>query len=206
MGGPVIFGLFSMHRLMMTLARALAILGGLVLSTLVVMTCISIVGREINALMAGDWMQSLAPGLANWILATGVIGQVKGDAELVEAGMAFTIFCFLPLCQITASHAAVDIFTSQMPPAVNRVLRMLAELGFAVVLILIAWKLGEGTGAKYANGETSWLLQFPIWWGYALSLVAAIAAAIVAVYMAAMRVAETATGRVLVAQGGEADH
>lgn len=195
-----------MHRFMMTLARALAILGGLVLTTLILMTCVSIVGREINALMAGEWMQGAAPGLADWILSTGIIGQVKGDAELVEAGMAFTIFCFLPLCQITASHAAVDIFTSQLSATFNRVLRMLAEVGFAVVLILIAWKLGEGTAAKYANGEVSWLLQFPYWWSYALSLVAAIAAAVVAVYMAAMRIVELASGRVLVAQGGEADH
>ncbi len=189
----------------MTLARAMAILGGLVLLALVLMTCASIVGREINALMAGDWMQGTAPGLADWILASGV-GQVKGDAELVEAGMAFTIFCFLPLCQITASHAAVDIFTQQLSNAANRVLRMLAEIAFAVVLVLIAWKLGDGTKAKYANGETSWLLQFPLWWAYAASLVASIAAAIVAIYMAFMRVAEVVTGRVLVAQGGEADH
>lgn len=194
-----------MHSFMMTLARALAILGGLVLSALVVMTCLSIVGREINALMAGDWMQGAAPGLANWILGLG-IAQVKGDAELVEMGMAFTIFCFLPLCQITASHAAVDIFTAQLSGRVNRVLRMLAEVGFAAVLILIAWKLGKGTMAKFSNGETTWLLQIPFWWSYALSLVAAIVAAVVAVYMAVMRIAEVATGQILVAQGGEADH
>lgn len=190
---------------MMTLARALAILGGLVLSAQIVMTCISIVGREINAFMAGSWMQGLAPGFADWILASGV-GQVKGDTELVEAGMAFTIFCFLPLCQITASHAAVDIFTQQLPAFANRVLRMLAEVGFAAVLILIAWKLWDGTVAKFDNGETSWLLEFPIWCAYAASLMAAITAAIVAIYMAVMRIVEVATGRVLVAQGGEADH
>lgn len=194
-----------MHRIMMTLARALAILGGLVLSAQIVMTCISIVGREINAFMAGSWMQNLAPGFADWILASGV-GQVKGDTELVEAGMAFTIFCFLPLCQITASHAAVDIFTQQLPAFANRVLRMLAELGFAAVLVLIAWKLWDGTVAKFDNGETSWLLEFPVWWAYAASLMAAFAAAIVAIYMTVMRVAEVVTGRVLVAQGGEADH
>lgn len=194
-----------MHLIMMTLARVLAIVGGLTLTALIVMTCLSIVGREINAFMAGAFMQGAMPGLADAILGLGV-GQVKGDAELVEAGMAFTIFCFLPLCQITAGHASVDIFTGQMSQKTNRVLRAIAEIGFAFVLILIAWKLKDGTVAKYGNGETSWLLQFPIWWAYALSLFAAVAAAVVAVYMAVMRVIEMTTGRVLVAQGGGADH
>ena len=33
------------------------------------------------------------------------------DYELVEAGVAFAIFAFIPLCQIYGSHATVDIFT-----------------------------------------------------------------------------------------------
>ena len=88
----------------------------------------------------------------------------------------------------------------------NRTLRALAEIGFAFVLILIAWKLKDGTIAKFNNGETSWLLQFPIWWAYALSLIAAIAAALVAIYMAIMRVLELTTGQVLVAQGEGSEH
>ena len=84
-----------MHRFMMTLARTLAVIGGLTLSALIIMTCASIAGREINAFMAADWMQAAMPGVADFVLGLGV-GQVKGDTELVEAGMAFTIFCFLP--------------------------------------------------------------------------------------------------------------
>lgn len=181
------------------LARGLAILGGLVLTALIVMTCLSIVGREINAFAASDIMQGAMPGFADIVLGLGV-GQVKGDTELVEAGMAFAIFCFLPLCQISAGHASVDVFTSHLSAGVNRLLRMLAEIGFAVVFVLIAWKLGDGTAAKFRNGETSWLLQFPLWWAYGLSLFAAVIAAIVAIYMAGIRVLEMATGRAFLPQ------
>jgi hypothetical protein len=42
-------------------------------------------------------------------------GPVKGDFEVVEAGIAFSIFAFLPICQLHGGHATVDIFTNLMP-------------------------------------------------------------------------------------------
>ena len=69
---------------------------GLVLSALILLICVSIVGRTIG------------------------IGPINGDYELVEAGIAFSIFAFLPLTQITAGHATVDIFTNSLPPKIQR--------------------------------------------------------------------------------------
>ncbi len=57
-------------------------IGGVVLVLLTIMTCISIVGRA-----------GLTIGLR----------PVKGDFELIEAGVAFAIFAFLPWCQFTRS-------------------------------------------------------------------------------------------------------
>lgn len=194
-----------MHKVMMGLARTLAIIGGIVLSALILLTCISILGRLLNGLFHGDFMQSVAPGFAEWALGLG-IGPVNGDFELVEAGVAFAIFCFLPLCQITAGHASVDILANSFSKTVNRFLRMVTEVVFAGVLILIAWKLGDGMLSKREYGETTFLLQFPIWWAYALSFVASLAAAIVGIYMACIRVIEFFTGRTLVWDGVEATH
>lgn len=194
-----------MHKLMKGLARSLAIVGGIVLSLLILLTCASILGRLLNGFFHGDFMQSVAPGLADWFIAIGV-GPVNGDFELVEAGVAFAIFCFLPLCQITAGHACVDIFASSYPRLMNRFLKMVTELVFAAVLVLIAWKLFDGMLSKRANGETTFLLQFPIWWAYALSFCAAFVAAIVGLYMGAVRLAEFLTGRVIVHEGSEAGH
>lgn len=194
-----------MNTIVTRLARTFAILGGLVLSALIVLTCLSIAGRSINSLLHGDMLQAFAPGLANMLLATGV-GPIDGDFELVEAGMAFTIFAFLPLCQLNGAHASVDIFTATLPGRISRVLRMLVEIIFAAVLILIAVKLFAGMESKRASGQTTLLLQFPVWWGYAISLPGAVAAALVGVHIAVSRLIEITTGRTVLLAELEAEH
>ncbi|MCB1312573.1 MAG: TRAP transporter small permease [Sedimentitalea sp.] len=194
-----------MYGFMLRMSRFMAVLGGLVLTALILLTCASILGRLLNTLFHGAFMQGLAPGFSTWILATGV-GPVNGDYELVEAGVAFAIFAFLPLCQITAGHASVDIFTNFLPERANAFLRMLVEIAFAAVLVLIAWRLYDGMIAKMRYGETSFLLQFPVWWAYAASLFGSVVAALVGVYMAAVRTVEFFTGRILVRDGAGADH
>ena len=191
-----------MYRVFLTLARFAAILGGIVLTALIVLTVVSVAGRALNTMM--HWLIDIGVlgGLAQSVLDMGV-GPVLGDFELVEAGIAFCIFAFLPLAQISGAHATVDILTSQFSPAVNRFLTMLWEVLFAVVLIVIAWKLYEGMAGKMRYNETTMLLQFPVWWSYALSLVGAVTAALVGVYVAGARVAEVLTGRtILYAEGG----
>ncbi|MEM9551344.1 MAG: TRAP transporter small permease, partial [Pseudomonadota bacterium] len=145
-----------------------------------------------------------APAFSDWMIALGV-GPVNGDFELVEAGVAFAIFAFLPLCQITAGHASVDIFTNALPDGANRFLRAITDAVFAAVLILIAWRLYEGMMSKLSYGETTFLLQFPIWWAYAASLFGAVVAAVVGVYVAGARVYEMVTGQTIItgAEAGE---
>lgn len=193
-----------MHKIMMALARFMAMLGGAVLSALILLTCVSIAGRLLNGFFHKDFMQSLLPEFSNWMIEIGV-GPVNGDFELVESGVAFAIFAFLPLCQITAGHASVDILTNSFPKGVNRFLRMVTEILFAAVLILIAVQLYHGMSSKMRYGETTFLLQFPVWWAYAASLFGAVVSAIVAVYVAVIRIIEFLTGRTLLWEGLEAD-
>lgn len=194
-----------MHAIIERLARLFAQLGGLVLSALIVLTCLSILGRSLNSVLHSDPLQSAIPTMANGLLALG-IGPVNGDFELVEAGMAFAIFAFLPLCQLNGAHASVDIFTSTLPLRANRLLRMVIEIVFAAVLVLIAWKLFEGMESKRSSGQTTLLLQYPVWWGYAFSLSGAVMAAVVSVYLAVMRSVEAAIGRQVLPPELEADH
>ena len=195
----------TLHRFMLALSRLMAFLGGVVLTAVVVLVCLSILGREFNAFLNGAVAQGWAPGLANALLGLG-IGPVTGDFELVEAGVAFAIFAFLPLCQITGAHAAVDIFTQRLPAGANRWLRAVIEVAFAAVLVLIAVQLYDGMLTKLRSGQTSFLLQFPIWWGYAAGLVGAVVAALVGIYMAGARCAEGLTGRMILPPDEEADH
>jgi len=194
-----------MLKLMTRVAQGMAIVGGVVLGLLIVMICVSVLGRGINTFFHAEFMQAMAPGLSAWVLNTGV-GPVLGDFELVEAGMPFAIFAFLPLAQMTSSHATVDVFTTRFPEWVLRVMRAVTEVVFAVVLVLFAYKLYEGMLAKMRYNETTYLIQFPIWWAYAVSLFGAVVAAIVGVYSAFIRIVEMLTGRHIVEDHGEAGH
>ena len=139
-------------------------------------------------------MQSNFADFSNWALAVG-IGAINGDFELVEAGIAFAIFAFLPLCQLSGSHATVDVFTSKFSRRTNQALQMISECLFALVLGLIAWRLFAGMEAKQRYGETTFLLQFPIWWAYAASFSGAVIAAFISFYMAIIRILEVFSGQ-----------
>ncbi len=171
-----------LDRAIHVLAQTRALLGGVVLCLLVGMVCVSVAGRELGDLAHGGWLA----GAGDWLIARGV-GPILGDFELVEAGMAFAIFAFLPLTQLSGAHAQVDIFTSGMGPRVNRTLATFWSVVMAAIILLITWRLFAGMQDKIRYNETTYLIQFPIWWAYAASLAAAVAASIVALYCAAMR-------------------
>lgn len=182
-----------MHKLALWASRFIAICGGLVLAILIGLICISVVGRSLNDLLHG-WISIALPTVSAWLLQVGV-GPINGTFELVEAGVAFSIFAFLPLCQISAGHASVDIFTSKLPHGLSRGLQVMIDVIFAIALIVITYQLYKGMLSKKSYGDTTFLLQFPIWWAYAASLVGAAMAAAISVYVAGVRVVEFVTGR-----------
>src|SRR5690606_10929070 len=98
---------------------------------------------------------------------------IPGDFELVEALTAFAVFAFLPWCQLQRGHASVDVFTRALPLRVNRAIDLVAEIVMTLVVLLIAWRLWHGMADKQRYHETSFILQFPLWWGFAAAFVAA---------------------------------
>lgn len=194
-----------MLKLVERIARFMAVIGGLVLSALVVLTCISVLGRGLNTVGHSDSLTALSKWFADTLIASGV-GPVNGDFELVEAGVAFAIFAFLPICQLYGSHATVDIFTNSLPRKLNKGVITFWEVVLTGIILLITWRLFAGLESKYAYGETTFLLQFPVWWAYALSFGAACVASLVGVYCAVARVAEFVTGRKFMPYSEEAVH
>lgn len=182
-----------MTRFVERLARATAILGGLVLCALVLLICASVLGRGLDTFAHSDLAERWLPALAGAILATGV-GPIRGDFELVEAGVGFAIFAFLPICQLHGGHASVDVFTERLPVRAQRLLLAFWELVLSAVIVLIAWRLFAGMLGKRASGETTFLLQFPVWWAYAASLLAASVAVVVALHCAVARLAGAGHG------------
>ncbi len=194
----------SLHRFMHSLAWIMAVVGGIVLLGLVLMISISIAGRTVTSILHSGWMQANLPGFADWMIATG-IGPIFGDYEFLTAGLAFSVFAFIGWCQVTGGHATVDVFTARMPERASRILSMFIEVVFAWALILIAVQLYEGMNTQIRRGSTTFLLQYPVWWNYALALVPAAISAIIGTYMAFVRIAEVFANRTLVAAHG-ADH
>lgn len=183
-------------------ARFMAIVGGLILTALVALTGFSVLGRGLNTL----GHSSLLPdSVAGALIATGV-GPITGDFELVEAGVAFAIFAFLPICQLYGSHATVDVFTNALPSKPNKVIAAFWEIVLAAAVLLITWRLFAGMQSKMEYGETTFLLQFPVWWAYGASLAAAVVASLVGIYCAYGRVVEMFTGRRVLPYHGEAVH
>lgn len=159
----------SLARFVNGLAKALAILGGIVLVVITAITVISITGRAF--IWAG-------------------LRPVPGDFELVEAGVGFAVFAFLPWCQINRGHATVDIFTSFFPDQVNRHIDVLAEVLMTIAITFIAWRLWFGLQDKIRYGEVTFILQYPVWWAFAACMVAAVVAVIVSFYMVGVRLTE----------------
>lgn len=178
-----------MHRLLLNLSRVMAVLGGLVLGALVLLTVVSVSGRLLGTSLRDAFWQGFAPDAAGWLLSLG-IGPVNGDVELTEAGIAFAIFAFLPLTHITAGHASVDVFTSRFSPRLNRILAALTAVIFAGVMVLIAVQLTSGMLSKLNSGQTSFLIEFPVWWSYAACLPGAWLAAVVALWLGFARLVE----------------
>ena len=147
------------------IAKGMAMLGGIVLTGLVGLACVSIIGRGLNTFAHSDWLEGALPAFAAWLASSGV-GPVLGDYEIIEAGIAFSVFAFLPLCQLQSGHAVVDIFTNPLSDRANRALIAFWEAVLALVIVVIAWRLFIGLTEKLGNGQTTFLLQFPIWWAY----------------------------------------
>ena len=185
-----------MHRLIRMLARVTALIGGAVLLALITMTTLSIIGRSINKFFHADFFDAQLTGLSQFVLGLGV-GEINGNYELLEAGVAFAIFAFLPICQFYGTHASVDVFTAAFPKRLNNWIIAFWEVVLAAVILLVIWRLYGGLERYLRNGETTLFLQFPVWWAYAASFSAGVIACIVAVYCAGARIVEAARGVVI---------
>ena len=74
-----------MHEFMQKLSRLFALLGGIVLTVLIVIVCLSILGRLLNSVLNGDLMQQALPGVANYLLALGVGRWALGRSRVISS-------------------------------------------------------------------------------------------------------------------------
>lgn len=174
-GGPRSLG--DMYELLDRLAywtaRGMALIGGAVLLAVVAMACVSITGRALVSF-------GLAP--------------ISGDFEIVEMGVGFAVFAFLPWCQYMRGHAAVDLLKPAYPRWMNCALDFIVDAAMLALAVLIAWRLWFGMMDKMRYGETTFILQFPMWQAYAAAFVGAVAFVIVAAFCVIRAIVRPETG------------
>jgi TRAP-type C4-dicarboxylate transport system permease small subunit len=139
----------SIHRM----ARWSALLGGVMLTLLTLLVVLSVIGRSLSGM-----------GL----------GPVPGDYELVEMGVGIAIFFFMPWCYLQGGHATVDLLYSFMSTTLQRFIRLLSDVLMLAIWLLLTWRLWEGLMDKLTNQETTFILQIPLWWGFAICMIGAI--------------------------------
>lgn len=142
-------------RLIRAVARAAALLGATLLVAAVVTTVWSVLGR--------------------WLAAAPLLG----DTELVERLVGAGIFLVLPYGHLVGGNIMVDLLVRRVPGRLRRALAAAAELLFAAVAALLAWRMTLGGLDLHRYGETSMMLGLPTWWGFAAGVPALVLLALV---------------------------
>jgi hypothetical protein len=130
-----------------------ALLGGVLLSAIVLVNVASIVGAALFSANETGW---LAGALPTW-LAT----PVPGDFELTEMGTAIAVFAFLPYVQLSRSNVTADIFTSAPRRAGSRASALTGSVVAIGFTLFLAWRMYFGMLDQQSFGYTTAILQIP---------------------------------------------
>ena len=149
-------------------AKACAILAGLLLTVITLMTCVSVIGRNTTG----------------WTLA--------GDFELSASAAGAAVALFLPWCQFNRGNIMVDFFTNQATPATQRTLDRLGALLLALAMALMTWRTTLGGLNAWKSGSGSMMHGFPEWIVY-LAMVPPLALTAVIALVQAMHGFDTKT-------------
>ncbi len=166
-----------LEKPMAALAWLSALIGGVVLLAAMVMTTVSVAGMSASKL--GKLLKKSYDTVVEPLLS---LGPIPGETEMVEAGMAFIIFAFLPIVTLNRGHAEVAILANFFGKSINRLIDLLADGLMLSVAVFIGYRHYLGTIDKFNNGETSWILLYPIWWGYGAALLGAAIWVIISAY------------------------
>jgi TRAP-type C4-dicarboxylate transport system permease small subunit len=121
------------------LAKFCAILAGILMVFITLMTCVSVLGREL-------------------------IGKtIVGDFELTGAVAGAAVALFMPWCQFKRGNIIVDFFTSKASEKSQNLMERFGALLFALVMALMTWRTGLGTLNAWNTQSGTMMLGFPEW-------------------------------------------
>ena len=126
------------------LCRWLAILGGVALLVVVLVTVLSVSGRYL-------------------------LGRpIVGDTEIVAMLTVIAVSLFLPYCQLRRGNVAVDVFTQRARPGIRAALDALGCLLLALGFGVLAWRVVIGGTDMWRYHDQSTMLALPTWWAFAI--------------------------------------
>ncbi len=147
-------------RLLETLAKLCAILAGLLLTSITLVTCASLIGRNTDG----------------WTLV--------GDYELTAVAAGAAIALFLPWCQVRRGNILVDFFTARASVQTQRQLDRVGALALALCVGLLAWRTGVGGIDAWHTRSGTMMLGFPEWIVYAVMTPSFALTALIALWQA----------------------
>jgi len=148
-------------RILESLAKASAILAGLLMTVITLMTCVSLIGRNTTG------------------------ATLAGDFELTGVAAGAAIALFMPWCQLRKGNIIVDFFTAKASERTNAALDRLGALLLGLVFALLAWRTTLGGVNAYSSQSGTMMLGFPEWVVYAAMVPPFILTTLIALYQAA---------------------
>ena len=130
-------------RILAALANLCAVLAGVLMTGITLLTCVSLIGRNTTG----------------W--------TINGDFELTGVATGAAIALFMPLCQLKRGHIIVDFFTAKASDKTNNVLDRVGALCVSSVFALMAWRTVLGGINAYNSFSGTMMLGFPEWIVYA---------------------------------------
>jgi TRAP-type C4-dicarboxylate transport system permease small subunit len=131
-------------KILASLAKLCAILAGLLLIFITLMTCISVIGRDL-------------------------VGKtIVGDFELSGAAAGAAIALFMPWCQVKRGNIMVDFFTAKASESAQKVMDRFGALVLGCVMALMAWRTSVGGLNSFRTHSETQILGFPEWIVYAV--------------------------------------
>lgn len=142
------------------LARLCAIIAGLLLTGITLMTCASLIGRNTTG------------------------ATIVGDFELTGIATGAAIALFMPFCQIRRGNIIVDFFTTRLGEKTNDRLDRLGAFLLALAFALLAWRTTLGGLNSYSTHSETQILGFPEWPVYVGMVPAFVLTAVIGLYQA----------------------
>lgn len=108
--------------------------------------------------------------------------SLDGAYELTEVLLGLVVFAGLPIVTWRREHVTVDLLTMRLPDRPRGLLARVAGVATALVLALLAWRLGVTARDLSAYGDATVFLGIPLgpvaWAMAALSAAGAVVAAV----------------------------